>query len=364
MSIERFTLLAAIRAQPDDDSLRLALADCVEQQGETAFAQLIRLELERDKLPRDDPRRQWYKEQLSEPWKRVPADCHPPRIHTQTHRGLPWVAFAGVFDLRDVLDRLGPYAPSLFVHLSGDQGKEQQAEKDFAGGGPDLVGEALREIGSSQWLRFWDQLQVHSLHLTEDRVRSLTGAGTLTKLLGVAFYGSADDGAVRAIAQSPLPKLQMFGLQEVMYRDEPRLSPDVVKTVLDATWLEQLQGLSLFGDWLEEEGLKALASSPRLTGLQSLEIRPRPTCWAGEGMRALLHSPCLDGLKFLNIALVGLDPEIATLLARPDILPGLETLVVTFDDKKYRDLLKPRFGKGLYFGAIEKEEGFDEPDDE
>lgn len=81
-------------------------------------------------------------------------------------------------------------------------------------------------------------------------------------------------------------------------------------------------------------------------------------------MRALLHSPCLDGLKFLNIALVGLDPEIATLLARPDILPGLETLVVTFDDKKYRDLLKPRFGKGLYFGAIEKEEGFDEPDDE
>lgn len=360
MSNERWPLLAAIRAQPDDDSLRLALADCVEREGEQDFARLIRLELERDRLPKDDPRRAAYKQQLSEPWKRLPADCQPAGIHTQTHRGLPWVAITGVFDLRQGLDRLGPYAPSLFVHLSGDQGKEQQAERDFASGGPDLVGNALREIGHSQWLANWEELQVHSLRLTKERVQSFTDAGTLTQLLGVSFHGSADDGAVRAIAATPLPKLQAFGLHEVMFRDEFLLSPDVVRIILGAAWLDQLQGLSLFGDWLDDSGLKSLAACPRLVKLQSLELRPRPTCWAGAGMRALLRSPHLPALKLLNIAYVELTSETATLLASPDVLPSLETLVVSYEDKKYRALLQPRFGQRLHFGSMESDEEFDE----
>ena len=283
MSIDRFELLAAIRAQPDDDSLRLTLADLVEMQGEKDFAHLIRLELERDKLPINDPQRFWYKEQFGgEPWKRVPADCQPPGIHTQTHRGLPWVAIGGLFDLRKGLDRLGPYAPSLFVHLSGNLEKELQAEKEFAQGGPDLVGDALqRDLGCSEWLRYWDELQVHSLRLTEDRVRSLTSAGSLTQLIGLSFHGSADDGAVRAAAESPLPKLRTFGLQEVMFRDASLLTPDAGRILLEATWMDQIQGLVLFGDWLDEQGLRAMASSPRLSGLQSLEIRPHSSSWAG-----------------------------------------------------------------------------------
>ena len=46
MSKDRFELLAAIRARPDDDSLRLAFADWLDGQGETDFAHLIRLELD------------------------------------------------------------------------------------------------------------------------------------------------------------------------------------------------------------------------------------------------------------------------------------------------------------------------------
>jgi uncharacterized protein (TIGR02996 family) len=364
MSKQRFELLAAIRAQPGDDSRRLAFADWVEKQGERNFAQLIRLELERDKLPKRDPRRQWYKEQLSQPRKLMPADCYPTGIYTQTHRGLPWFAETGVFDLQSGIDKLGPYAPTLFVLMGGDRAKEQQAEQDFARGGPDLVGEALCEIGRSEWLRQWDELQIYSLRLTEDRVRSLAGAGSLTQLLGVTFRDGADDGAVRAIAESRLPKLQLFGLQEVMLWDQSLLTPDAVLTLLHASWLDQLKGLILCGAWLEERALKALASSSGLAGLRSLDLRPSVSSWAGEGMRALLHSPYLAGLKLLNIALTELDPEIAALLARPDVLPGLETLVVTHADKKFRDLLKPRFGKGLYFGAIEGDDEFDEKDGE
>ena len=75
-------------------------------------------------------------------------------------------------------------------------------------------------------------------------------------------------------------------------------------------------------------------------------------------MQALLHSPHLGGLKLLNIAYTELDPAIATQLADPNILPGLEKLVVSYDDKKYGSLLRPRFGKELYFGSLEREEGF------
>jgi uncharacterized protein (TIGR02996 family) len=349
-------LLAAIRARPDDDSLRLAFADWLDGQGEMDFAHLIRLELERDKLPRKDPRRQWYKEQLSQPWNRVPADCHPPGIYTQTHRGLPWFVDTGVFALRDGIDKLGPYAPLPFVLLGGAQTKERQAEREFANGGPDLIGEALREIGRSRWLHQWHELQIQWLRLTEDRVRSLTGAGTLTRLETMVFRGGADDGAVRALAGSHLPRLLVFGLEEVRIRDNPLLTPDAVMPLLDAPWLTHVQGLILWGEWLEELALQALASCPRLAGLHWLDILPSLASQAGEGMRALLHSPHLAGLKLLNIAPVELDPEIAALLARPDILPGLQTLVVAFDDEKYRDLLRPRFGKGLYFGSMEDDE--------
>jgi hypothetical protein len=242
--------------------------------------------------------------------------------------------------------------------------KEIQAEKSFAQGGPDLVGEALRDIGRSEWLRYWDELQIHSLRLTEARVRSLTSAGSLTQLIGLSFHGSADDGAMRAATESALPKLRTFGLQEVMFRDASLLTPDAGRMLLEATWLDQLQGLVLFGDWLDEHGLRALASSPRLSKLQSLEIRPHPSSWAGEGMRELLHSPHFSGLKLLNIAYTELDQAIATQLADPNILPGLEKLVVCYDDKKYGSLLRPRFGKELYFGSMEPEEGFDELDED
>src|SRR5947209_2048638 len=57
MPTDRDALLADIRANPDDATPRLVFADWLEEHGETDFAKFIRLEIERDRLPRDDPRR-------------------------------------------------------------------------------------------------------------------------------------------------------------------------------------------------------------------------------------------------------------------------------------------------------------------
>jgi uncharacterized protein (TIGR02996 family) len=53
MSGERKQLLAAIRANPDDDAPRLVFADWLEENGEPDFAEFIRVEIERDRLSHD-----------------------------------------------------------------------------------------------------------------------------------------------------------------------------------------------------------------------------------------------------------------------------------------------------------------------
>jgi uncharacterized protein (TIGR02996 family) len=53
---EREALVAAIAANPDDDTPRLAFADWLQEHGEDDRAEFIRLECERARLTEDDPR--------------------------------------------------------------------------------------------------------------------------------------------------------------------------------------------------------------------------------------------------------------------------------------------------------------------
>src|SRR5262245_1315877 len=92
----RFELLAAIRANPDDDAPRLAFADWLDRQGESDFARLIRLELDRDRLPRTDARRRELNEQAMALWRKMPGDCRPAGVTTLMKRGLPFFIESGV----------------------------------------------------------------------------------------------------------------------------------------------------------------------------------------------------------------------------------------------------------------------------
>src|SRR5688572_32087161 len=155
MPSSRFEFLAAIRADPDDDAPRLEFADWLDRQGESDFARLIRLELERDRLPKTDSRRQELNQQAMALWRKMPKQCHPTGVITLMKRRLPFFIDSGVLALRDAIDQLGPYAPQPFVLLSGDFQTHQEAEAQLAQGGPDRIGDAVRDLFSSPWVREW-----------------------------------------------------------------------------------------------------------------------------------------------------------------------------------------------------------------
>lgn len=71
-----------------------------------------------------------------------------------------------------------------------------------------------------------------------------------------------------------------------------------------------------------------------------------------------MESPHFTHLARLDFSGVSLDPEAVALLTQPHVLPGLRTLIIAFDDQKFRDQLRRRFGEGLFVGSDE------EPQDE
>jgi uncharacterized protein (TIGR02996 family) len=355
MSAERESLLAAIRENPDDDTPRLVFADWLDEHGEPDFAAFIRLEIERDRLSRSDPRWKLLDEQSRALRKKVPSDIRAAGPLTITRRGFPKDLQTCLFALRGGIDRLGPYAPRLQLLLDGNIGPEQKAEEEAAGGGPDALGDAFRSVFASPWVSEWVSLEMHNLRLTEARALAMTAPGNLTRLEVLLIQDGADDDAVRVIGAARLPRLKRLELQEVMRRsgwDDPLLTPAVVDTLLNSAVLTQLEYLGLWGNWLGDDQLRAIAESPRLTGLRALY--PWPISGSTDGLLAILRSPNLAGLTWLNLSRIGLEPEIVELLERPETLPNLKRLDIADEtEPATRERLARRFGEGLVGGPLE-----------
>jgi hypothetical protein len=86
--------------------------------------------------------------------------------------------------------------------------------------------------------------------------------------------------------------------------------------------------LSLHDD-IGDLGAVALAEAPNLAGLTYLDVR----CWIGpEGVRALAASPYLRHLKSLDLHVSGMGDEGADALARSPILAEVENLRLVLDE--------------------------------
>src|SRR3954466_8054358 len=89
---ERLGLLQAIRDRPDDDALRLVLADWLEDHGDSEQAEFIRVRIERARLPDEDDRQAELEARerrllLKHAERWVPAEL--PLSWTRFRRGLP-----------------------------------------------------------------------------------------------------------------------------------------------------------------------------------------------------------------------------------------------------------------------------------
>jgi uncharacterized protein (TIGR02996 family) len=347
---DREALLAAIRAAPDDDAPRLVFADWLDEHGESGFAQFIRLEIERDRLPADDLQRERL---LTLKLRQAfPGRVDDLDISSSTRRGFHATIQAGLLGLRAGLDRLGPYAPRVSVLISGGRAAERAATAEAMAGAPDVMADAFREIFASPWVRHWYALDLQDLLLPQGWVRWMTGPGNLTGLEELAISGGLDDDGVRVLADADLPRLTGLLIHEVLARGDPELlTSDAAFALAESPLLARLDTLNIVGRWVDDNGLRALAASPRLAGLRLLVVCPWRDSWTG--LRALIESPHLSGLTSLDISWQELGPGLAELLARPDVLPGLTRLAIAFPDRAELEALARRFGDGL---IVEEEE--------
>ncbi len=323
MSADRDALLAAVRANPDDDTPRLVLADWLDEHGEPAFAAFIRLEIERDRHEFMSP--DW--QVLDQRVRALGRGAFPGSVEgvlSPTRRGFHTHIQAGVLALGDGIDRLGPYAPRLVVQLGAATQQDQDAEREAAAGGPDRVGDALRRTFASPWVREWVTLQTYSLRLTADRAVAMTRPGNLTGLVSLAIDGGADDEAVRVFVDADLPQLTHLALVEISpMRDEPLLSAAALDTILESGLAPKLELLRLWGNWF------------------------------GDGLRQVVRSPRLENLKMLDARYAPFDDALLDLLASPSTLPNLDRLVTDELTEHQQARLADRIAAGLVVGPDE-----------
>ena len=323
MSADRDALLAAVRANPDEDTPRLVLADWLDDHGEPDFAAFIRLEIERDRHEFMSPDWQTL-DQRVRALRRGAFPGYVEGILSPTRRGFHKHIQASVLALGNGIDRLGPYAPRLVVQLGAATQQDQDAEREAAAGGPDRVGDALHRIFASPWVREWVTLQTYSLRLTADRAAAMTRPGNLMGLVFLAIEGGADDEAVRVFVDADLPQLTHLALVELApVRDEPLLSAAALDTVLESALAPKLELLRLWGNWF------------------------------GDGLRQVVRSPRLENLRMLDARHAPLDDDLLNLLASPAMLPSLDRLVT--DDLSEDQLVRlaGRIEAGLVVGPDE-----------
>lgn len=308
-----------IRANPFDDTPRLVFADWLEDRGEEARAEFIRIQCERAQGEGDDPeraRRLWLRE--IELWGKHREEWSAPlRAFTRRYaftRGFAedWTLKAKVFlDHADTIFTLAPVWHLKFRELKWHVKSIAQCEAisklasidlDFA----KISNGQLETFLSSPYLK-----QVKRLNLSNNSF-SLQGmehlAATSLPNLEVLILNSNQPGinGFAALAKAPwLPQLKVLKMSSIGLRSKESLEAILEKT----TSLEELD-VSKNGD-LRPEGLRPIAESPSLSRLKQLAVRDFRNQYQqlkgevgdyAQTLEAIVTSPHLRNLEVLDLS--------------------------------------------------------------
>lgn len=283
---ERKHLLAAICANPEEDTPRLAFADWLDEQGgedDVARAGFIRAQIALDPLPRYHPNWLPAAHDILRRWGSKIAEWRQelPKIP-----GVSWGQFR-----RGFVDSVGVSSAKNFVQKGGRiaatvplLGVSLTARSEFTALGRSPVFGRLRRLQIA-----------HGRTFTGADTRELLALPNCPRLthLDLATEAIDDEGAA-AIAACPN--------------------------------LAALTDLRLSENRMSDEGLTALARSPHLSNLRALRVDYQFAVRA-PGVRALAESPNVAGLRELNLGYCG-GPEGAQALATSKFLTKLEDLTV------------------------------------
>jgi uncharacterized protein (TIGR02996 family) len=288
-----------IIAHPDDDAPRLVFADWLEEQGETARAEFIRVQVERSRLPEWDARQVSLRlrekallEEHGAEWKgELPTIDGV--LWEDFRRGFVATAiFASFAELAAKASACWAATPIETVSVRWPRRDEPVATIEPIAGLRELciTGQVVdrREVGrlaDIPMLSTLRTLNIRNCNLGGEGFRRLLSSRHLGNLKALRVPGNAiGRGAVSPLFDAAsLTSLEELDLSEAgsygrtrrygRYREDPVMeAPDVAAL---ASWpgLARLRTLALSGNDARRDGLRALLRSPRAAGLKQLTFR-------------------------------------------------------------------------------------------
>jgi len=299
---DELSFLDAIRAQPEDDGVRLIYADWLEEHGQQARAEFIRLQCRLADIDEFAPDRH---DLLDREWELLTVyrqrwQPAPPSVLADCLR-------ASAF-LRGFFARISVPATALLEHGAEWFQAYPLEELRITDRGR-LLGEIVRQ----SWLRQVASLDLshHDITLTElEALLASPHLGRLRRLL-LRNVALTPDG-MEVLARSPvLRQLRCLDLGDDYFG--PRLA--------DAGTLRA--GL---GNQFGPQGLQRLITSGRLSGLASLTLKDVPLTEAD--LSLLASTAALPSLTHLFLSSRDLTPQGVRLLGEARGLPALRHLTI------------------------------------
>jgi uncharacterized protein (TIGR02996 family) len=345
MNAQERALLATISAQPAEDGPRLVYADWLEEHGECARSEFIRIQLERAALDPHDPRqaalavremelieqhtKEWVRPGLFGYYHAPPVEPYfepldpsatrelAPQPNWCFRRGFPWAEFsAGQF--LSWSEKWHKEAPVIQLHIGQDSWQElvyrsrhpvfvQPRRTMFR----DLLtsprlptdGLGLTLCEESDWeqlAQYGRKLRLAVLHARGDtafvwHVRELASMPGLTGLSELVLQEvHLTDPTARELANCPfMPRLESLNLRG------NHLGPRAVPALTSALSRGRIRALDLSDNPIGDAGVQALA---QWTGLETVESLRLEGCELGpRGAAALAGSPHLKRLSCLSL---------------------------------------------------------------
>ncbi|HZY87133.1 MAG TPA: TIGR02996 domain-containing protein, partial [Gemmataceae bacterium] len=291
-------LLADIRDHPEDDAPRLIYADWLDEHEQPLRADLIRVQVERDRPTTDGPDRERLERRslaiLQEQEEGWTAPLRPLVLGLRYRRGL-------IDEIEVEADRVAEhgeewlrFAPTAAWHVHVDGWVAARALvrcKALAGVrrlallGERMGGAGARILAESPQVANLRSLSLAGQSLGQPGAQALAGSRYLTNLEALDLTAcNLARSAVTLLAQSPnLPRLRRLVLA-----DNPLGDADV-RALAASPYLKELRELDLSRNLITTEAAKALAGSPLLGRLRWLNLAQ---CQVGShGLYLLRQSP-------------------------------------------------------------------------
>jgi uncharacterized protein (TIGR02996 family) len=308
-------LLAAIVADPDDDTPRLAYADWLEEQGELDRATFIRLQVQDAHTEPDTPEHRALWDQAERLRKR-----HRDAWLADLPRGLvPKVTFKRGFATE--IKWITAAAVARLPKRAWARHPIQELIVQDSGGQFDRL-LALPQLARIR------QLSLHAGRaadgLTASDLEALASCPNLTGLRSLAIHSGVGNPLAAALARCP----SLTGLTW-LYLDDENVDDEGVALFTEAgsANLRQLKDFSLHSRRIAAGAAQALARAPALAALEQLSMGGvREGQIGSSGLAALARSPHLAGLRKLWLYIQGIGRAGARALAETPYLTGLHVL--------------------------------------